>query len=166
MAQVFAYGSLMGDAVLARCKARPARLPGFHRTFRHESTQRWGTPETPCPVVGLLPGGECWGVAFDVPKDDERVIRRALEKREAASERKRETHTVETPDGPLDAWVWVSQGRNGNGSVNLETLEARYRAAHGIVGTGSEYIRTMIHAMELHGIRDDVIEQLWERLRT
>ena len=166
MARVFAYGSLMGDAVLTRYPCRPARLGGFHRAFRHESRRRWGTPESPCPVVGLSPGGECWGLAFDVPKEDQTVVLRALKKREAADERKRETHTVETPDGPLDAWVWVSRGANGNGSLDLETLEARYRMAHGVVGTGAEYVRTMVHAMELHGIRDSMVDQLWERLRS
>ena len=165
MARVFAYGSLMGDAVLARYRAQPARLAGFHRAFRHESKRRWGTPEGPCPVVGLSRGGECWGLAFDVPEDDQRIVLRALEKREAADERKRETHTVETPDGPLEAWVWVSRGANGNGSLGLEAVEASCRSAHGAVGTGAEYVRTMVHAMELHGIQDPVIDELWERLR-
>jgi cation transport protein ChaC len=162
--RVFAYGSLMGDAVLSRYKARPARLEGFHRAFRHESKRRWGTPDGPCPVVGLSPGGECWGVAFDIPEDDKRIVLRALDKREAADERQRETKNVETPDGNLEAWVWVSRGDNGN-SPNLETLEASFRAAHGSVGTGSEYVRTMVHAMEFHGIRDSLVDTLWERLR-
>ena len=154
----------MGDAVLARYRARPARLEGFHRAFRHESKRRWGTPEGPCPIVGLAPGGECWGVAFDVPEEDERRVLRALGNREAADERKRQTRTVETPDGPLEALVWVSLGDNGD-SPNLEALEARFRTAHGVVGTGSEYVRTMVHAMELHGIRDPLVDTLWERLR-
>jgi cation transport regulator ChaC len=96
---------------------------------------------------------------------------RALDKREAAKERRRETCTVETPDGPMQAVVWVSRTPNGNGSdhahanLNLESLEARLRAAHGVVGTGSEYVRGLVHAMELHGIRDPLIETLWERLQ-
>jgi cation transport regulator ChaC len=92
---------------------------------------------------------------------------RALEKREAASERRRETHTVETPDGPLPAVAWVSRSANGNGSdgSSLESLEARLRTAHGVVGTGSEYVRGLVHAMELHGIRDSLIDTLWERLQ-
>ena len=46
MAWVFAYGSLMGDAVLRRYRARPARLPELRRAFLHESRRRWGTPES------------------------------------------------------------------------------------------------------------------------
>jgi cation transport regulator ChaC len=49
--------------------------------------------------------------------------------------------------------------------LNLEAVEASCRSAHGAVGTGAEYVRTMVHAMELHGIQDAMIDQLWERLR-
>ncbi len=97
MPRVFAYGSLMVDAVLTRYRARPARLEGYHRAFRHESRRRWGSKASPCPIVGLSPGGECWGLAFDIPKGDGRIVLRALEKREAADERNREVRTVETP---------------------------------------------------------------------
>jgi len=163
--QVFAYGSLMGDAALARYPTRPARLPGHQRAFLHESRQRWGRPEAPCPILGLSPGGECWGLVFDVPETDRPRILRALEKREAAKERRRETRTVETPDGPAPALVWVSRNAEGNGTPSLESLEARLRAAHGSVGNGSEYVRGLVHAMELHGIRDPLVDTLWERLR-
>lgn len=164
MPQVFAYGSLMGDAALARYPTRPARLPGFRRAFLHESRRRWGRPEAPCPIVGLIPGGECWGLAFEVPDEDRPRVMRALQKREAAQERRKETHTVETPDGPLPAVVWVSRGGQ-TPRASLETVEASLRAAHGVVGNGSEYVRGMVHAMQLHGIRDPLIDTLWERLR-
>ena len=133
MAWVFAYGSLMGDAVLRRYHARPARLPGYRRAFLHESRRRWGTPEAPCPILGLAPGGECWGLAFEVPDAEGRLVRRALEKREAAGERRRETRPTETPEGLVDAWVWVSWATDSRGGVDLETVEARLRAAHGVV---------------------------------
>ena len=165
MAWVFAYGSLMGDAVLGRYRARPARLPDYRRAFLHESRRRWGTPESPCPILGLAPGGECWGLAFEVPDAERRVVQSALEKREAAQERRREIRTTETPEGPVDAWVWVSWPSNGSGEPDMETVEARLRAAHGVVGTGVEYVRTLVHAMEPHGIRDPLVETLWKRLQ-
>jgi cation transport regulator ChaC len=92
-------------------------------------------------------------------------VRGALEKREAARERRAERRTVETPAGSLEAWAWVSRRSNRDGHAELETVEARLRAAHGAVGTGSEYVRTLVHAMELHGLRDPLIETLWHRLR-
>ncbi len=165
MAWVFAYGSLMGDAALRRYRARPARLPEYRRAFVHESRRRWGTPESPCPILGLAPGGECWGLAFEIPDAERRAVQSAVEKREAAEERRRETVTTETPEGPLDAWVWVSRTPNGTGGADMETVEARLRAAHGVVGTGVEYVRTVVHAMELHGIHDPLVETLWKRLQ-
>ena len=165
MAWVFAYGSLMGDALLGRYCARPARLPEFRRAFLHESRRRWGTPESPCPILGLAPGGECWGLVFEIPDAERRAVQNALEKREAAKERRRETRPAETPDGPVDAWVWVSRASNGSGGADLETVEARLRAAHGVVGTGVEYVRTVVHAMERHGIHDPLVANLWARLR-
>ena len=156
----------MGDAVLGRYPSRPARLPGYRRAFLHESRRRWGTPESPCPILGLAPGDECWGLAFEIPDAERRAVESALEKREAAEERRRETRTAETPEGPVDAWVWVSRTSNGNGGDDLETVEARLRAAHGIVGTGVEYVRTLVHAMERHGMSDPLVDALWTRLRS
>jgi len=156
----------MGDAALSRYRAWPARLPGYHRAFLHRSERRWGRPGAPCPILGLAPGGECWGLVFDVPNADRRTVLRALENRETAQERRRETLTAETPDGPVAAWVWLSRGVDGyGGEADLETTEARLRAAHGVVGTGAEYVRTLVHAMGVHGIRDPLIDTLWDRLR-
>jgi cation transport protein ChaC len=166
LSRVFAYGSLMGDAALRRYTARPARLDGYHRAFLHRSERRWGRPDAPCPILGLAPGGECWGLIFDVPDADRGAVLRDLEKREAARERRRKTLTTETPDGPVAAWVWLSRATGGNGAAaDLEALATRLRAAHGVVGTGTEYVRTLVHAMALHGIHDPLIETLWERLK-
>ncbi len=162
---MFAYGSLMGDAVLGRYPSRPARLPGYRRAFLHESRRRWGTPESPCPILGLVPGDECWGLAFEIPDAERRAVQSTLEKREAAKERRRETRTTETPGGPVDAWVWVSRTPNGHDAADLETVVTRLRAAHGVVGTGVEYVRTVVHAMDLHGVRDPLVETLWKRLQ-
>ena len=63
MGWVFAYGSLMGDAVLARYPARPARLAGYHREFAHESRRRWGSPERASPKQGVVHGGVLLGRA-------------------------------------------------------------------------------------------------------
>jgi len=45
-------------------------------------------------------------------------------------------------------------------------LAPRLRAAHGVVGNGTEYVRTVVQALELHGLRDALIEELWRRLRS
>ena len=40
----------------------------------------------------------------------------------------------------MSAWVWVSAAKAR--ATSAATLEARLRAAHGIVGNGAEYVRT------------------------
>jgi cation transport protein ChaC len=162
---VFAYGSLMGDALLSRYPARPARLAGFHRAFAHESRRRWGQPAQPCPTLGLLPQGECWGLAYLVPDEDRSAVLRALARREGAAEKRCETHAVETPEGSVAARVWVSAARNGRPESDLAGVTERLQAAHGSVGTGTEYVRTLVHALELHGLNDPLVDALWERLR-
>jgi cation transport protein ChaC len=165
MPSVFAYGSLMGDAVLTRHAAQPARLPGYHRAFLHRSRRRWGRPEAPSPILGLAPGGECWGVVFDVPETEGRAVRSAIEKRETAAERRREVRRVETPHGEVEAWVWLSRATHEAAPPDGVALLAQLRAAHGVVGTGIEYVRTLVHALELHGLRDPMVEDLWRQLR-
>ena len=155
----------MGDAALRRYRPRPARLPGYRRAFLHESRRRWGTPEAPCPILGLAPGGECWGLVFEVPDGERGAVESTLRKRETAEERRRETLTTETPEGPVEAWVWVTSAPNGRGEADLAAVEARLRAAHGLVGTGAEYVRTLVHAMEPHGIHDPLVETLSKRLQ-
>ncbi len=165
MAWAFAYGSLMGDAVLGRYSARPARLPGFQRAFLHESTRRWGTPERPCPILGLVPGDECWGLAF-------RSRRRSAARSSARSRNGRPRASVGARRGPprprKEPWTRGCGSRvrqNGEGRADLDALEARLRSAHGVVGTGVEYVRTVVHAMERHGIQDPLVATLWTRLR-
>jgi len=155
----------MADAVLARYRPRPARLPGYRRAFLHESRRRWGTLESPCPILGLTPGDECWGIAFEVPEAEQKAAQTVIEKREAAAERRRETRPAETPRGTVEAWVWVSREPFRDRECDVTTVEARLRAAHGVVGTGAEYVRTIVHALELHGIRDALVETLWTRIR-
>jgi cation transport protein ChaC len=163
MAWVFAYGSLMGDAVLSRYPARPARLAGYHRAFVHESRRRWGSNDHPCPILGLAKGGECWGIAYAVPADDEARVARDLAHREASAERRRVTEAVETPEGEVRAWVFVSPDKDREASE--ATLEVLFRAAHGTVGNGAEYVRSVVHALELHDLKDPLVDELWGRLR-
>jgi cation transport regulator ChaC len=133
--------------------ASAQRVPHVHEAVGNASTR---------PILGP-PRRRGWGLLRSLPERG--AVERALAKREAAGERRRETRAAETPDGAVDAWVWVSRGSNGGGETDLDALEARLRAAHGVVGTGIEYVRTVVHAMELHGIHDPLVATLWARLR-
>jgi cation transport protein ChaC len=164
---LFAYAELMGEVLLREYHAQPARLAGYHRSFNHGSTLLWGTPQQPCPLVGLSPGGECWGLAFEVPWADRRRMLRRLEPTENRAEYAKRRLPVALQSGADQrATVWISQPRiaetsrwaAGNGVVDA------LLAAHGTAGRGVEYLRTIFHALELWGMRDATVETLWEHL--
>lgn len=165
MPRIFAYGSLMGDNALRSYSGQPARLDGFHRAFNHTSTLRWGTLERSHP--GPFAGGGGWGVAFEVPAGDEREPLRRLERRESGPEHERRKATVEISDATVEAWVWTTRPEFTDGDRSPDPLELHraLKAAHGIVRTGVEYVRTLVHALELRGIRDPMIEGIWQRLQ-
>lgn len=169
MTWIFAYGSLMGDNALRFYDGTPAHLVGFHRAFNHSSTQRWGSPAHPCPILGLSPGAEAVGVAFSVPRSDERDVLRKVGRREAQGEFERKRVRIRLADGSeTKALVWLTHPKaltNRPWPDDRHHLEAAFRAAHGTVGTGVEYVRTLIHAMQRWQIRDGMIESLWESLQ-
>ena len=167
MGAIFAYGSLMGDNTFRNYEGRRARLPGYHRSFNHTSTLRWGTADHPCPVLGLSPGGECWGVAFQIPPKDEKDVLRQLDRREAAGEYRRAQERVETADGPAECWVWLTRPDRANGKhfSDETTLLSGLRSAHGMVGDGVEYVRALVHAFDLYDIDDPLVRSLWGKLR-
>jgi cation transport protein ChaC len=166
---IFAYGSLMGDNALRFYQGIPAHLEGYRRAFLHASTKRWGTPEHPCPILGLAPQGECMGVAFEIPAGDERSLVRNIERREGQEEYDRKRVQVRLAGGgDVAAVAWVTKRRVLNAPPwpeDAAALERAFREAHGVVGTGVEYVRTLIHALERWQIHDPMVESLWGSLK-
>jgi cation transport protein ChaC len=79
---VFGYGSLMWLPEFRFAERRAAQLHGFHRSLCIYSHRYRGTPEKPGLVMGLCPGGSCWGVAFRVPMRNVRSTLEVLWQRE------------------------------------------------------------------------------------
>ena len=166
---MFSYAERMGQHSLKEFDAQPAVLPGFHRSFNHESTTRWGSPEVPAPILGLSPGGECWGVAFRVPWSKRRAMLKWLEPQEATEEYERVKADIRLEDEKeVAAVVWISGADHARpaGDRDLEAFHQEMLEAHGISGKGVEYVREVVHAMELYGIEDPLIERLWERMES
>ncbi len=167
MTWLFAYAELMGEHLLRSYDLRPALLTGYRRSFAHASTLLWGTPEHPCPLVGLAPGGDCWGLAFRVPWSARRGMLRRLEPTERNEEYRRVRLPVRLGEGVEErALVWVSDPGRAVASrwADEEVLGEALLAAHGTAGRGVEYVRTIFHALELWGLRDPLIESVWARL--
>jgi cation transport protein ChaC len=164
---LFAYAELMGEVLLRQYHAQPARLAGYHRSFNHGSSLLWGSPQNPCPIIGLSAGGECWGLAFEVPWADRRRMLRRLEPTENHPQyAKRRLPVVLQTGSSQRATVWVSLPSIAEASPwsSSEAVEGALLAAHGTAGRGIEYLRTIFHALELWGMHDPMVETLWEHL--
>lgn len=162
MARVLAYESLMWDNALATCSGQTVHVDGFQRAFVGSNTTRWGSPDHPCPQIGLVPGEGCDAVLFELPRRRSRHILHNLKQREGGKLR-----TLRFGPGngrqikarsflpPPEARVWTDQE-----GILRALLDAR-----GKVGTGAEYVRTIVHAMDLWKIDDPLVREVWERLQ-
>jgi cation transport protein ChaC len=166
MTWLFAYAELMGEHLLRSYGVQAAVLPGYQRRFLHASTLLWGAPEHPCPLVGLAEGGTCPGLAFKAPWLMRRMLLRRLVPTENRGEYRRVHRAIELRDGlEVRALVWVSRtGESGPRWTDENAVVEGLLAAHGTVGRGVEYVRTIFHALELWGLRDPVIDSVWARL--
>lgn len=164
MAQLFAYGTLMWDNALATYRGERARVEGMERAWIGASVQRWGTAEHPCPQIGLVSGGgACDGVLFHVPFADQRYLSRNLKQREGVPLRTVRVVTAEGRTARARCFVPDAEARRWRETDEL--LDA-LRVARGLVGTGPEYVRAIVHAMELWHIEDALVLDVWERMRT
>jgi glutathione-specific gamma-glutamylcyclotransferase len=163
MSWLFTYGELMNEVDLRKHGARPARLAGWQRSFNHASTRLWGSAEYPCPTLGLSPGGECWGVAFEAGLFDRRALLRRLAPAEAAAEFERVRLPIELQDGPPVQAIAFATRRGAAPRWNGE-LDRAFVAAHGVAGRGVEYVRTIAHALKLWGIADPLVAETWSKL--
>lgn len=163
MARLLAYGSLMWDNALARYEGETVRVEGHDRAFVGTDIRLFGTPEHPCPRVGLVPGeGGCRAILFEVPFRDRRYLYRNLKQREG-----RPLGTVrvrDASDASLRARAFLP-ARHERAWAGLDEVVEALRHAQGLVGTGAEYIRTLVHAMELRGIEDRLILDVWDRVK-
>src|SRR3989344_4021872 len=58
-----------------------AFLHGYHRDFTLASVQDYGTSAMPGPMLGLEPGDNCIGVAYEFPDQNEADILAMLKQR-------------------------------------------------------------------------------------
>jgi glutathione-specific gamma-glutamylcyclotransferase len=163
MSWLFAYGELMNEVDLRKHGARPARLAGWQRSFNHASLRLWGSAENPCPTLGLSPGGECWGVAFEAGLFDRRGLLRRLAPVEAPAEFERMSVPIELKDGARVQAVAFPTKPGAPPRWNGE-LDRAFLAAHGVAGRGVEYVRTIAHALKFWGIGDPLIAQTWSSI--
>lgn len=151
----------MWDNALATYPGEGVRVDGFRRAFVGQNTTRWGSLECPCPQIGLVRGDGCEAVLFELPRGESRLILRNLRQREG---RKAETVEIGKNGGRLRAKSFLPAA-DARAWDDQEGLVRALLAAKGSVGTGAEYIRTIIYAMDLWKIDDPLLREVWEEIR-
>jgi glutathione-specific gamma-glutamylcyclotransferase len=165
---VFGYGSLVWNPQLDFQRAERTQIFGYRRALCLWSRINRGTPELPGLVFGLLPGGSCTGIAYEIQPAKIESETLLLWRREML----------------MGSYVPVwARGRSSAGeAIKVLTFrvnpagvgfagdldDARIikvlRQAQGRFGTCSEYVHNTLSALEAHGIYDKRLAQLCKTL--
>jgi cation transport protein ChaC len=166
---VFGYGSLIWRPGFEHLRAVPALLAGAHRRLCIYSHRHRGTPEQPGLVFGLVRGGSCRGMAFEVEASRWPEVHAYLRDREMDRGVYREAQrAIRLADGAIvTALAFMVDERHVQYAGRLEIAEqARLvRAGIGESGPNHEYVLATARHLERLGIRDKYLMELVELLR-
>ena len=155
---VFGYGSLIWRPGFDSLTRQKARLSGSHRRLCVRSFRHRGTAERPGLVFGLMPGGSCLGMGFEVQPDRWEETRDYLRERERDNGVYRE---VMRPVGLADgrevmalAFVVDRQHPQFAGRLTLTEQVEMVSAAVGESGPNPDYVRETARHLSAMGITD------------
>lgn len=165
---LFAYGSLMWNPGFAYVAKHVGTIYGFHRNFCLWSRINRGTFEQPGLVLTLERGGSCRGLALRLAASTPREELLALWRREmslgsyhprwldchAGAERLRVLAFVSNP---------ACSGYAGK--LPVEAAVQALATARGKFGSSAEYLFQTQAVLEAHGIRDERVRRLSERVK-
>ncbi len=165
---VFGYGSLIWRPGFPFIRQVPALLNGAHRSLCIYSHRHRGTEAQPGLVFGLVHGGSCRGMGFEVEDRRWPQVVDYLRERELDKGVYREQLRPIRVDGvgSTDALVFLVDEKHAQYAGRLETAEqARLvRAAHGESGPNTEYVIETARILATMGIRDRYLDELVEAL--
>ena len=165
---VFGYGSLMWSPDFRFAERRAAHLHGYHRSLCIYSHRYRGTPELPGLVMGLCPGGSCWGVAFRI---DKRNVRRTLE---VLWQREMPNGVYEARFVPLRlgrrrasavAFVADSKHRQFAGRLGVSATARVVAQGCGVRGQNLDYLANTVAHMDELGVSEGHLHEVLEAAR-
>ena len=161
---LFGYGSIMWKVDFEYIERQPGFVSGWTRRFWQGSIDHRGVPGAPGRVVTLIEsaGSDCWGLAYRIPRQQEKTILEALDYREKGGYER------------LDLAVHLSNGRTVNGltyhanennsnflgdAPNIE-IAKQIVTAIGPSGSNKEYILQLDQALRDHDLADEHVSSL------
>lgn len=170
MPRLFAYGHLL-DLLPEDPDVRPerARLSGYRAAFVAASTTTWGTRANPAPILALVPGGSCRGLALDLAEEraQETLARWAGE--EGADLALEATAEVGMPFRkdvvPVVTRSVIPAGPQALRALPVDRLARMAVVARGRRGTGVDYLRRLTELLGLWGLQEPVVAELWKEVQ-
>lgn len=142
---VFAYGSLMWNPGFRHRSAVPALAVGWERRWCVRSTDHRGTRDVPGIVLGLVPGGSCVGLAYEVDSEDAQAVLSYLDGREMCEDGyERSIIEVEVPGRAVLAVCYVCTRYS---DMQDEAVRLAIARASGRSGTNAEYAARTLDAI-------------------
>lgn len=165
---VFGYGSLIWNPIVDVTERRLARLNGHSRRFCVWAPIGRGSPDCPGLWLALDEGGTCDGVALRLPDGKWEEETTILWRREMISGVYRPAWlTLETPDGPLPACVFLSNpGHDRYDHIISHDAQVQAIAqAKGSMGTCRAYLYDLADGLARHDLSDPYIDRLAHEVR-
>ena len=154
---VFAYGSLIWDPGVQVAEYRYATLHGWRRSFCMHLEGGRGSRDCPGLMAALDTGGHCDGVVFRIEAALVDQETRFMWNREMfAGSYNPVFHTIETPQGPVEALLFVMNPTSDRYVPDLPQSKAaeRIATAEGNLGTNFAYLDSLIRHLDELGLED------------
>jgi cation transport protein ChaC len=160
---VFSYGSLMWNPLFFHAERRKATLHDWHRQYCAWTPVGRGTRASPTLVLALEAGGRTEGVAYRLPRGEEKTELTLIFRQEMFTDDYIPRWvTVDTEDGPVQAVAFVVNAHTNRyvGPLTEEKIVEVISTARGQLGTSADYLReTMAHLSEL-GLSDEALAKI------
>lgn len=161
---VFGYGSLIWRPGFEHLRQMPALLRGVHRRLCVYSQRHRGTAVQPGLVFGLMPGGSCRGMAFEVAAERWDEVHAYLSEREMDNGVYREaTRPLQFGDGSVrPALAFLADTRHVQYAGKLAIAEQvrLVRAGVGESGANPDYVLETARKLGELGIRDRYLDEV------
>ena len=170
MPHLFAYGHYLGLLPGGEtAKPERARLAGYRPAFAARSTTDWGSGANPAPILALVPGGSCRGVAIEVaPEVFEETIARWREEQGADElvEAQAEIGLPFRRDPARVSTLTVAKaGPHALAKLPVERLARMALVARGLRGTGLDYLINLNDQLRHWGLEEPAVTELWNEVQ-